>query len=412
MDINKSVLDNGLRVITARLPHLRTVNIAVAVGGGARYETKKNAGISHLLEHLVLDERDESEVIAILESKGALVNAFSCEEDIFFVCKVPLMHFALGVETFFDLLFRPAFSAESFECERKVILEEHHRLFGSPEDLLLPFFTEKLWEGHPLETSSPTAILEALPNISLLALERFYRCLFVPPNIVVCAVGDISHEEFIRYTETQVTGLPVGRRPRYPRGRVKSGIRVEGMSSAGEEARLAFGCETVSLFHPDRHVLDVIASYLGRGMSSQLFTRVRSEAGLVYGISASHEVFLDTGYFVVTTACAPENAEEVVRLSLLEFLALYTGEIEEGKLTAAKERLAGALEAHLEDPLSLAYGFARQELFKGEIITPDQLADKMRAVSLEDVVRVSVEALWPDKFLLVVIGPIKDAKIS
>lgn len=409
MDIKKSVLDNGLRVITARLPYLRTVNIAVAVGGGARYETKENAGISHLLEHLILDNQD---AVSVIEGVGGVVNAITFEEDILIACRLPSRHFLQAMPYFFEMLFHPVFSEGQVERERGVLLEEYREVAGNPSELFVLFFAEKFFEGHPLGAHSLPAFMGALPSISLPALEQFYRWLFVTGNVVVAAVGDVDHQDFVKKMWAWEAELPVGEPPSYPRGKVKSGIRVEGKPFPSEQAYLAFGCETVSLFHPDRYVVDVISSYLTRGSNSRLFVKLRSEEGLVYDVSSSHEIFLDTGHFAIRAVCAPENTERVLTLSLGELMALYAGKIKEEHLTAAKEQLAGELEAELENPMGLAIAFARQALFRGEFLTPDQLAGKIRAVTLEDVVRVSNGVLKPDNFLLIVVGPIRDSKVS
>jgi len=409
VQINKSVLDNGLRVITARLPHLRTVSIAVAFGGGARYETRENAGISHLLEHLIFDNQD---AVSAIEGMGGVANGIIFEEDVLIACRLPLRHFLRGMPYFFEMLFHPRFSEERLEHERGVLLEEYREIGGNPSELFVWFFAEKFFEGHPLGSHTLAAFMEALPRIDLPALKQFYRQLFVTGNVVVSAVGDIDHQEFVKKMWAWEVALPAGKPPSYPRGQVKSGIRVEGKPFPSEQAYLAFGCETVSLFHPDRFVLDVISSYLGKGSSSRLFTKLRSEAGLVYDVHTAHEVFLDTGHFSVQTVCDPGNAERVLDLSLLELAALCEGRIEERNLTTAKEQLAGSLEAELENPMGLALGLARQELFKGEFLTPDEVADRIRAVTLEEVVQVSNGVLDPDNFLLVVIGPIKDSKAS
>lgn len=401
MQIKKTPLPNGLRVITARLPYLRSVSIAVAVGGGARYETKENAGVSHLLEHLLLEDQD---AIGGIEGVGGDISGLTFEEDIGFSCWLPSRYFAELIPLFFGMLFRPSFSEEVFEKERRIMLNEYREILDDPGWRLGFLFIEELFRRHPLGNFSPSAHLRGLPGISFSAFKRFYQRQFVSGNIVIAAVGNVEHRELLGEVKAVLSDVAEGEVPPAPLGKVEPGTpRTVNVEVDSSQVYFALGCETVSIHHPERRILDLIAWYLGQGMSSRLFVKVRKEAGLVYDIGAVHDVHMDTGYLVIKGSCAPESKGRVLEIVNEELAALRAGRVE--NLSSAKERCAGRLEGQLEDPMYVAVSSARQELFKGEILTPDQVADEIRAIPLQDVIRLSNEVLDPGKFLLVTVGP-------
>lgn len=406
--INMSVLPNGLRVVTERMPQVRTAAMGIWVNAGSRYEAASQHGISHFLEHLFFKgtrTRSALEIAQAADEIGGQMNAFTDREQTVFYVKVLATHFERAVEIIADMLLRSTFAAEHIERERQVIDEEIKSYEDSPDELVQDLFAQTVWNGHPLgrPVIGTLATVNRLTRDDLIGfVQRFYH----PTNVVVSVAGDIEHPEVTAVLERHLgewngTGVPATIDP--PRAEAGVATRLK----ETEQVHLCLG--TQGLAQPDerRYTLSLLDHLLGGGMSSRLFQEIRERRGLVYTIASYASSYRDGGLFIVYAGMSPEAGPEVIRLTFDEIEKIRTQAVDLVELNRAKESLKGSLMLSLESTGSRMSILARSEIYHGRQITLDELISKVDAVSAQDLQQMAAELLDPRRMSMAAIGPFR-----
>jgi len=406
----KSTLPNGLRILTAPMPHTRSVSVSIYLGAGSRYETPPESGLSHFVEHLCFKgtekrptPRDISEVI---DSVGGVLNAATDRELTVYYCKVARPHLEVALDVLVDMLRRPLFAPEEVEKERKVIIEELAALADSPAlqvDILLD---ETLWPDQPLgrDVAGSEATVSAMTRE--MAVEYLHR-QYVPNNVVVSIAGAVEHQEVL-----ELMGAALGDWPRgipsgwFPAVNGQDGARVAVRYKNTEQAHISLAVRGLSSQHPDRFVLDLLSVVLGEGMSSRLFLELRERRGLCYDVHSYTSHFLDAGALVVYAGVDPANATDTLQ-ALLEELAKVRDGIPDGELARAKELAKGRLLLRMEDTRSVSGWLGIQELLLGRVRTADEVVEELEGVTAEDVARMACDLFLTDQLSLAVVGPFR-----
>ncbi|HEY6104189.1 MAG TPA: pitrilysin family protein [bacterium] len=406
--INMSVLPNGLRVVTERMPQVRTAAMGIWVNAGSRYEAASQHGISHFLEHLFFkgtQTRSALEIAQAADEIGGQMNAFTDREQTVFYVKVLATHFERAVAIVADMLLRSTFAAEHIERERQVIDEEIKSYEDSPDELVQDLFAQTVWNGHPLGRP----VIGTLATVNRLTrddLIRFVQRFYHPTNVVVSVAGDIEHPEVTAVLERHLgvwngTGVPATIDP--PRSEAGVATRLK----ETEQVHLCLG--TQGLAQPDerRYTLSLLDHLLGGGMSSRLFQEIRERRGLVYTITSYASSYRDGGLFVVYAGMSPEAGPEVIRLTFDEIEKIRTQAVDDVELNRAKESLKGSLMLSLESTGSRMSILARSEIYHGRQITLDELISKVDAVSAQDLQQMAAELLDPGRMSMAAIGPFR-----
>jgi predicted Zn-dependent peptidase len=406
--ITKSVLPNGLRLVTERMPHVRTASMGLWVNAGSRYEAPSQHGISHFLEHLFFkgtSTRSALEIAQAADEIGGQMNAFTDREQTVFYVKVLAAHFERAVEIVADMLLRSTFAAEHIERERQVIDEEIKSYEDSPDELVQDLFAQTVWNGHPLGRP----VIGTLATVNRLTrddLTRFVQRFYRPSNVVISVAGDIEHDQvaavLMRHLgEWDGTGAPLVTDPPRPDAGVATRMKET------EQVHLTLG--TQGLAHADerRYTLSLLDHLLGGGMSSRLFQEIRERRGLVYTIASYASAYRDGGLFVVYAGMSPDAGPEVIRLTLEEIQKIRTQPVDAVELNRAKESLKGSLMLSLESTGSRMSILARSEIYYGRQITLDELIAKVDAVTADDVQQMAVELLEPHRLSMAAIGPFR-----
>ena len=406
--INKSVLPNGLRVVTERMPQVRTAAMGIWVNAGSRYEAASQHGISHFLEHLFFkgtQTRSALEIAQAADEIGGQMNAFTDREQTVFYVKVLATHFERAVEIVADMLLRSTFAAEHIERERQVIDEEIKSYEDSPDELVQDLFAQIVWNGHPLGRP----VIGTLATVNRLTrddLTRFVQRFYHPTNVVVAVAGDIEHPEVTAVLERHLgawngTGVPATTDPPRPEAGVATRLKET------EQVHLCLG--TQGLAQPDerRYTLSLLDHLLGGGMSSRLFQEIRERRGLVYTIASYASSYRDGGLFVVYAGMSPDAGPEVIRLTFAEIEKIRTQPVDVVELNRAKESLKGSLMLSLESTGSRMSILARSEIYHGRQITLDELISKVDAVSAQELQQMAAEVLDPRRMSMAAIGPFR-----
>jgi predicted Zn-dependent peptidase len=406
----KTTLDNGLRLITATLPHTRSVAIGFFVGTGSRYETETQAGISHFIEHLCFKGTAKrptaKEISTAIESVGGTLNGGTDKELTVYWAKVAQPHFQLALDVLADMVLSPRFDPQDIETERRVIIEEINLTNDSPPQRVALLIDELLWPEHPLgrDIAGSKETVSAITRDMLLGYLLTY---YQPSNVVVSIAGDINHQEVVAAV-SQALGSWKAQQPHpqvlayqekpFPR------LRIEVRDT--EQVHLCLALPGLPLLHPKRFTLDLLNVILGEGMSSRLFSEIRDKRGLAYSISSYVDHFADTGSLIISAGVEVKNLKVAI-MAILEQLSQLKEKVPESELTKAKEFSKGRLLLRMEDSRSVAGWIGGQEILTGRILSVDEVMSIIDAITTEEVEQLAKELLVGSRLRLAVIGPVQ-----
>lgn len=404
----KTTLPNGLRVVTCEMPHTRSVSIGVFIGVGSRYEPDAQAGISHFIEHMVFKgtrrRPDPMEISATIEGTGGVLNASTEQEMTVYWCKVAQPHFAESLDLLMDMLRNSLFEPASIEKERMVVIEELSMINDYPNSKVDVMIDELLWPGHPLGRDIG-GTKESVSSITRDIMLRHVAHYYAPPNIVVSAAGNVPHQEVVALVEALCQGWPSGGRHAWtPATFVQSAPQFRMEYRNTEEVHLSIAVPGVSLLHPDRYALDMLSVILGEGMSSRLFVEVRERQGLAYDIHSGVTHFQDCGAFVVNAGVDPRRLYDAVETILTQVSGMKDG-VPEEELERAKRLSVGRLLLRMEDTRVVSQWMGTQELLLGRILDMEEVVEKVRGVTSQDIRKVANELLVTEKLNMAVVGP-------
>jgi len=405
----KTTLANGLRILTAPMPHTYSVAIAIYVGAGSRYEGKEQAGLSHFVEHLCFGGSQKrpapGDIAEAIDRVGGILNGSTDRELTVYYCKVAAPHFPLALDVLVDMVRNPRFEVQEMEKERRVILEELAMIADTPSQLVDLVMDQALWADQPLgwDVAGTEESVKAIDR--QMALDYLSR-QYVPNNLVVSVAGNIDR----RQAEEQVVAFwrdcPPGSPSSWHPATDGQGPRCALRYKKSEQAHLCLAVRGLSIQHPDRYALALLSVILGEGMSSRLFLELRERQGLVYDVHSYVSHFLDSGAFTVYAGVDPARTVDALKVILSELVRLRD-DVGEDELVKAKELAKGRLLLRLEDTRSVAGWMGGQELLLGEVRTPDQVIALLEAVTVQDVQRVARALLVNDQLHMALVGPFR-----
>ena len=406
----KTVLDNGLRVITSVMPHTRSVCLAFLVGAGSCYEDGSEAGISHFAEHMYFKGTKRrptaKEISQDVEGVGGIINAGTDKEMTVFWCKVADTHFPVALDVLSDLLCNSRFDSNDIEQECRVIIEEINMNMDIPQQRVNMLIDELLWPNQPLGREI-IGSKETVASTTREQMLRYIRHRYLPNDTVISIAGNIQPDEALARIEALFHDWSAGQ---VSEGYVTNSgqdtprLRVEHKNS--EQVHLCLGVHGFSRFHPRRFALDLLNTAFGVGMSSRLFTEIRENKGLAYDIHSYVEHFLNSGSFAIYAGVDTNKAETAIATIVEEMAKLRQG-IAADELRRAKELSKGRLQLRLEDSQNVALWLGGQELLRREILDIDQVISIIEAITGDELKQVAQEILVDNGLNLAVVGPVK-----
>ncbi len=411
-NIRRSSLANGIRLVTERMPDVRSVTLGFWVDVGSRDEHPQLAGVSHFLEHLLFkgtEQRSARQIAEAIEAVGGEMNAFTTKEYTAFYTRLLDEDVDLGLDILCDILSVPAFRPDEVESERQVILEEILMHEDEPSELVHDLFTEALFPGHPLGRDV-LGTAETITALSRDAIAGHFLAHYRPPNVVFAAAGNLDHDELAAGIERRMSPAP-GQRP--PRSDVRFAAPRRQIVSTRptEQANVVVGMRSLSRGDDDRFALSVLNQVLGGGMSSRLFQEIREQRGLVYAVYSYRSAYLETGALAVYAGTAPGRTSEVLRLIGEELDRLLQDGVTDGELALAKGHLKGSLALGLEDSGGRMNRIGRSELVHGEVLTVDELVARTEAVTRADIERVAERVLGNER-VIALVGPFEEDALT
>lgn len=407
MFYSRTVLPSGIRVLTERMPEVRSVSLGFWIGVGSRDEPAELQGASHFLEHLLFKgtaTHSSREISEAFDAVGGDANGEAARDYTIFYARVLEQDLDMAVEIVADMVASAALKSEDVESERKVILEEIAAYRDSPEDLVHDVFLQAIYGSHPLgrEVMGTTATVK---GIEAPRLRSFYDANYRAANLVVSAAGSVDHDALASRIDAawNVQGVATIKRDPPPNA---AAARLVVVTRDTEQAHVIVGGTGYSRHHPDRFAWGTLDDLLGGGSSSRLFQEVREERGLAYTVYSYRAQFEDSGVYAIYAGTAPSRCHEVLKVIGDELDRFLATSVSEEEVERSKGRFRGGIVMGLEDPASRMGRLGRGELMHdGEILSTDEVIARVEAVTVDDVSKVARDLLRRESRVLTVIGP-------
>ena len=405
----RTVLPNGLTVLSESMPGVRSVAFGAWVRAASLHEPRELMGVSHLLEHMVFKgtaRRSSKQIALELEALGGSLDAFTSREHTVYQARVLDEHLDVAADVIGDFVFGPTLRASDLDLERKVVLEEIAMVDDTPDDLVFELHNEALWGAHPYGYS----ILGTRDTVSSLGtadLKALHERAYHPSQLVVAASGNVDHDALLAVLErTGWTARVGGDATRLtvppPQAEPPSRRHVE---RDGAQTHIVVGTTSVSHEDPRRHAVILLSSILGGGMSSRLFQRVREELGLAYSVYTFQSFHADVGMHGVYVGTGPETARDALEAIHLELADVADRGLPESELAMGKSQLKGQITLSLESVTARMYRCAAVELYGEPYRSLDEMLALVDAVTPEQVAEVAREFFAPERQTIVSLGP-------
>jgi predicted Zn-dependent peptidase len=409
----KTVLDDGIKVITEEIPYLNSVSIGVWVTTGSRDEQVQENGISHFIEHLLFkgtEKRSAYEIAREIDSVGGSLNAFTGREYTCFYAKVIDKNLPLAIDLLSDIFLNPLFDAKDVEKERMVILQEIKMVEDTPDDYVHDLFNRMCWGDHPLgfPILGTTALIQ---SFSRDLIYRYFKENYQTNELVVCAAGKLDHHDVVDRINETFGRIPKTQKPRErmkPHPTPTTNILKRDL----EQVHFCLGTHGLQYNHTLRFASYVLNTILGGGMSSRLFQEIRENRGLAYSVYSYLPTYTDAGLVVVYAGTGGDTFEEVINLTLKEFNSLKREPFKNGELEATKEQLKGNLLLGLESSDNMMTRLAKNEIYFESYLPVDEILKGIDAVKEEAVRHLATELFDERFFCLTVLGSLDGKDVN
>jgi len=412
MFYRKTVLDNGITVISEPVESVRSVSLGIWFAVGSRDESPEEAGMSHFMEHMMFKgtpTRSAKDISEEFDRMGAEFNAGTSKEYTVYYARFLDQHLPTAFELLGDMVVNASLVEEECVKERKVVIEEIKRMEDNPEDQVGEIFEAALWPNHPIGLPV-IGSRETVGSFGHDAAVAFRTKHFLTGNVVVAAAGNVDHEAVVALAEKFLADLPQGpRTPRIHAASVEQDSLVS-ITKDTEQAHILLGVVTMDSRDEDRFALQLLNDVVGGGMSSRLFQQVREQRGLAYAVQSYPVLFQDTGQFTVYVGTGPENVAEVIQVIREEFANVAAEGITAEELARAQESAAGHLALSTEATRNRMMRLGRAEVCDNPVLSAEDVINRINAVTLDDVKRVASKLLT-SKTTLAVIGPVTEAEL-
>jgi len=413
-NLRRTVLPNGLIVLTERMEHLRSVAMGVWIKSGSRCESAELNGISHFVEHMLFKgtkSRSAQRIAREMDSIGGNLDAFTSKETICFNVKSLSDHVPIALDVLTDMVLNPTFAQPDIERERGVILEEIKIDEDNPDVLVHELFTQSFWKGHPL--GKPIlGTTETVGRFGQQELFGYHGDRFHGGNMVFSAAGNLDHDRFVAAVEEKLSVLTGGEAPQELSAPEPSARIILRNKKALEQVQICLGVPAPKVTDDSRYATSILNTVLGGGMSSRLFQTIREERGLAYSVYSDMSPYRDTGNFCVYAGTSGSKALEVIDLIMAEFRNLKEVPISAEELTRAKDQLKGNILMGLESSNARMANLARQEMYFQQFYSVDEVIARIDEVDAGQVQTMAQRLFEPERIAVTLLGRLDGVKLN
>lgn len=409
----KTVLDNGIKVISEQIDHVRSVSMGVWVGCGSRHENADTSGTAHFIEHMLFkgtESRSAFDIASEVDSVGGVMNAFTGKELTAFYVKVPDYHLPLSIELLADIFSRSLFDPQEVEKEKSVVQQEIHMVEDTPDEYIHDFFEQIFWGHHPLGLPV-LGTKGSVQGFTREALLEFFHKNYRGEKLVLTAAGRLEHEKLVEMVRGAF-GIMEGHKER-----VEAHLPTPTSSRACIErdlgqAHLIIGTPAPSNADPRRFAGILMNAILGGSMSSRLFQEIREKRGLAYAVRSYIVSYRDAGMLNIYVAASREKIKEVIGLILEEMGRMKREHLTDREMRLAKELIKGNLLLGLESTDNRMSKLATNEIYYGRHISYEEIVRHIDDVQKEDIRDLTAELFDASTLSLAAIGDVSEKDLE
>lgn len=402
----KTTLQNGLRVVTEKIPSARSISLGVWIDVGARNESPGENGVTHMIEHMLFKgtkNRTAFELSSEIENLGGSLNAFTSREQTCYLARVMYEHVDTAVDVLADLSQNATLTPSNLAKEKKVICEEIKESLENPSEHVYDLFARAFWGNHPLGQPILGSI-ETVSNMPRTHLIDYMRRNYKNSSVVIAASGAISHDKLVRLAKAKFN-FKKGTAETGPAAKRSEERSISVNPDGVNQTHVCIGFPGVKYADPERTAAVAIASYLGGGMSSVLFQKIREEKGLAYSVYTYHDTYRDAGIFGAYLATDAKGMEQAIAIIVKECYKLKKTKLGKIQLDQIKAQLKGNLTLGMESTSARMNRLARQELVLGEYRSVDDTIKEIEKLTAGDLLRMANRIFDISKVAVAVKGP-------
>jgi predicted Zn-dependent peptidase len=402
----KTTLKNGLRVVTERTGSVRSISLGVWVDVGARNESPQLNGVTHLIEHMLFKgtkNRNARQIASEIENIGGSLNAFTSKESTCYLARVMYEHLETALDVLADLAQNATITPNNLDKEKKVVCEEIKESLETPSDHVHDLFAEAYWGKHPL--GQP--ILGSLKTVSKIprkSIVNYMKSNYKAESVVLAASGAISHSKLVKLAKEKFK-FAEGKAEVPAVARRSQDKCLTLSSNSLSQSHLCIGFPGVDYKNPLRTAVVGISTYLGGGMSSVLFQKIREQKGLAYTVYTYHETFRDAGVFGAYVATEPGSLTSALSLIIKECNRLKKKKLSTVTLDQIKAQLKGNITLAMESTSARMNRLARQELVLEKYYSLDQMLKEIGKLKPSDILKAANLMFNNDSLAIAVKGP-------
>jgi predicted Zn-dependent peptidase len=410
--VNKTILANGIKVITRKMPHLRSISMGVWVNVGARDESPSESGLSHFIEHMIFKgtkKRSAFQIAKEFDAIGGHTNAFTSTESTCYHAKVMYTHLDTMVDILSDVFLNSVFDDKEVENERAVILQEIGMAEDNPDEYIHILSGMNFWGKNSLGRS----VLGSRENIKSFnsnTIKRFFHHFYQPERIIVSVAGNLEHNHFLDIAGPVFESVQPGN-DYSERITPDEHCKVEIHYKDLEQVHICLATNGMSITDPRRFAYSLLNTILGGNMSSRLFQEIREKRGLAYSVYSYASSFVDTGMFGTYTGVAPENMQKSIQLILEEISKISKTRVDSNELRYAKEYTKGNLMLASESNDNQMVRMAQNETHFGRYIPMEEIINNVEAVTEDDILELAESLFQSNRFALTLLGPVADKHV-
>src|ERR1044071_5112233 len=409
----KTVLDNGIRIVSHVMPDHRSATLGIWVENGSRHEAPDQNGISHFIEHLLFkgtERRTAAQIAEEMDAVGGVLNAFTSKEHTCYYAKVLDEDLPLAIDLLTDIFLHSTFDGQEIERERSVILQEISQAEDTPDDYVHDLFSLDFYDNHPLARPI-CGTAETVTKFERETFLNFFKTRYHPKRVIVSAAGHLSHEVLVRELgerlgtvadRAQSSSTSEGERPPV----MRNGVFQH--SKQLEQVHLCLGGAGIYQAHPKRYAAYVLNTILGGGMSSRLFQEIREKRGKAYSVYSFMSTYRDVGYLGIYAGTSMGAVDEVVDLVVKELKNLAAGDVTDDEIRRTKGQIVGSMMLGLESTDSWMSHIARNEIYFGRSIETEEIVRGVRSVSRDEIIDLARSLFRPEAMALTLLGDFTD----
>ncbi|MFH1080700.1 MAG: pitrilysin family protein [Pseudomonadota bacterium] len=409
----KTILDNGIRVISEEIDHARSISIGIWVLCGSRHEDRHTNGMAHFIEHMLFKGtriRTAFDIASAIDSVGGVMNAFTGKDLTSLYIKIPDYHLAMAIDLLADIFNNSRFDPEEINKEKSVVLQEINLLDDSPDDCIHDYFDENFWRGHPLgyRVLGSKALVESFDRD---AIVGFVNDHYLGESVVLTAAGHLKHDVLTELV-SRAFGFVHGPGRHNGSGPPDASAEISVLHKDLEQVHMIVGCPAPSSISPLRYACFLLNAVLGGSMSSRLFQEIREKRGLAYAIHSYMTSYQDTGLLGIYVGTSGDRVQDIVGLIFDELRRMTDVSLTERELRSARELVKGNFLLSMESTDNRMTRLATNEIAFREHIPAEEVVRQIDCVTAEEIRTLAGEMFNPSAIGLAAIGPIAEKDLT